>query len=151
VFDRCTDLGLAPGFADLDFLGAAWPAPDDDPHQSRLKATNLAAVWSNYRRTGSRRLIVAAVVETMNERRQLETATGGPVVICRLEASDAELAQRIHGRARESGASLTKLVARAAELSAQLTADDVSDFAINTAARTIDDIADTVLTRWQAT
>ena len=150
VFDRCTDLGLAPAFADLDFLGAAWPAPDDDPHQSRLKAANLAAVWSNSRQTGSRRLIVAGVVENLNDRRQLETATGGPVVICRLDAPDADLAQRIHGRGRESGASLTKLVARAAELSALLTADDVSDFAINTAARTIDDIADDVLIHWQA-
>ena len=150
MFDRCTDLGLAPAFADLDFLGAAWPAPENDPHQSRLKATNLAAVWSNSRKTGSRCLIVAGVVEDLNDRRQLESATGGPVMLCRLDAPDADLAQRIHGRARESGASLTNLVARAAELSAQLTANDASDFAINTAARTIDDIADEVLTHWRS-
>ncbi|MEU4294247.1 AAA family ATPase [Kribbella sp. NPDC026596] len=150
VFDRCTDLDVKPAFADLDLLGAAWPAPDDDPHQSRLKATNLAAVWSNYRRAGSRSLIIAGVVENLLERRQLEDATGGPVMICRLDAPDTELAQRIHGRARETGTGLAQLVARAAELSAQLIAEDVSDHSINTAARTIDDIADEVLTRWQA-
>ena len=148
VFDRCTDLGQAPAFADLDLLGAAWPAPDDDPHQSRLKATNLAAVWSNYVQAGSKRLIVAGVVENQRERRQLEEATGGPVVICRLDAPDAELAQRIHSRAREAGADLTNLVARASELSAQLVADDVSDYSINTAGRTIDDVAAAVLTHW---
>lgn len=149
VFDRCTDLGLNPAFADLDLLGAAWPAPDDDPHQSRLKATNLAAVWSNYVRAGSRLLIVAGVVESPGERRQLERAIGGAVVICRLDAPDAELAQRIHHRARESGTHLAKLVARASELSAQLVADDVSDYSVSTAGSTIDDVADNVLADWQ--
>jgi hypothetical protein len=149
VFDRCTDLGEDPAFADLDLLGAAWPAPEDDPHQSRLKATNLAAVWSNYRQAGSRRLIVAGVVENRAERRQLEEATGGPVVICRLDAPDTELAQRVHGRARESGDDLANLVARASELSAQLVAVDVSDYSVGTADRTIDDVADEVLARWQ--
>lgn len=149
VFARYTDLGQDPAFADLDLLGAAWPAPDDDPHQSRLKATNLAAVWSNYRQAGSRQLIVAGVVENLGERRQLEEATGGSVVICRLDAPDIELAQRIHGRFREVGADLAKLVARASELSAQLVADDVSDYSVATAGRTIDDVADDVLAHWQ--
>ena len=149
VFDRCTELGQDPAFADLDLLGAAWPAPDDDPHQSRLKATNLEAVWSNYQQVGSKRLILAGVVENERERRQLEEATGGPVVICRLAASDAELAQRIHDRGREDGADLANLVARAAELAAQLGADDISDYLVNTAERTVDDIAAEVLARWQ--
>ena len=147
VFDRCTSLGLNPAFADLDLLGAAWPAPDDDPRQSRLKATNLAAVWSNYLQAGSRRLIVAGVVENLVERRLLETAAQGPTLICRLDAPDAELAERIHGRARDSDEA--KIVARAAELSAQLAADDVSDFSVHTGGRTIDDVADEVLTFWQ--
>jgi guanylate kinase len=149
VFDRCTDLALDPAFVDLDLLGAAWPAPDDDPHQSRLKATNLAAVWSNYVRAGSRRLIIAGVVENLRERRQLEEATGGPVVICRLDAPDTELAQRIHRRDREGGDSLDQLIRRASELSAQLAADDTNDYAINTAGRSVDDVADEVLTSWQ--
>ena len=149
VFDRCTDLGLDPAFADLDLLGAAQPAPCDDPHQSRLKAANLAAVWSNYLRAGSRRLIVAGVVENLAERRQLEEATGGPILICRLDAPDTELAQRIRGRGREGGSDLANLVARASELSAQLVADDVSDFSVCTASRTIDEVTDDVVAHWQ--
>ncbi|WP_406047450.1 AAA family ATPase [Kribbella sp. NBC_00889] len=148
VFDRCTDLGQDPAFVDLDLMGAAWPAPEDDPHQARLKATNLAAVWSNYRAAGSRRLIIAGVVEDQGERKLLEVATGGAVVICRLEAPDDELAQRILGRGRESGADVAKLAARAAELSAQLAAHDVSDYPVGTAGRTIDEVADEVLARW---
>ncbi|MEU8221464.1 hypothetical protein [Kribbella sp. NPDC048915] len=149
VFDRCIDLDLAAGFADLDLLGAAWPAPGDDPHQSRLKATNLAAVWSNYVRAGSRRLIVAGVVEDAAERNQLEDATGVAVVICRLSAPDADLAQRIRDRARETGDNLDKLIHRAAELSGQLAASDISDYTVNTTNRTIDEVADDVLERWQ--
>jgi len=147
VFDRCTSLGLDPAFVDLDLLGAAWPAPEDDPHQSRLKAANLAVVWSNYLQAGSRRLIVAGVVENLVERQQLEAATRGPVLICRLDAPDAELAQRIHGRGRDSDAD--KLVARASELSAQLAAADVSDFSVRTGGRTVDDVTDEVLSVWQ--
>lgn len=148
VFDRCTDLDQAPAFADLDLLGAAWPAPTDDPYQSRLKAANLAAVWSNYRQAGSRRLIIAGVVESVDERRLLEEATGGAVVICRLDASDAELAQRIQGRGREEGADLTRLISRAAELSAQFAAADVSDYSVSTDGRSTEEVAAEVLARW---
>ncbi|WP_427887967.1 AAA family ATPase [Kribbella sp. GL6] len=148
VFDRCIDLELAPAFADLDLLGAAWPPPADDPHQARLKATNLALIWSNYRAAGHRRLIVAGVVETPAERELLETSVGGPVVICRLDASDAELADRIRHRGRETGDGVDHLVRRASELSAQLTADDISDYVVSTADRTIDAVADQVLKRW---
>ena len=146
VFDRCTDLGQDPAFVDLDLLGAAWPAPADDPHQSRLKAANLAVVWSSYRAAGSRRLIIAGVVETSGERRQQEEATGGPVMICRLTAPDADLAERIRDRGRD--ADVEKLVARAAELSAQLVAQDVSDFSVGTAGRDVDEVADEVFGRW---
>jgi broad-specificity NMP kinase len=145
VFTRATDLGQNPAFVDLDLLGAAWPAPDDDPHQSRLKAANLAVVWSNYQAVGSRRLIIAGVVEDSAERLQLEEATGGPVVICRLDASDDVLAQRIRDRGREGGDDLEKLVARAVELSAQLV---VQDFSVGTTGRSVDDVVDEVLAGW---
>jgi hypothetical protein len=148
VFDRCIDLGQAPAFADLDLLGAAWPAPADDPYNARMKAANLAAVWANYQRAGSQRLIVAGVVESVDERRLLEEATGGAVLICRLDAPDTELAQRIQRRGREEGDELTRLAARAAELSAQLAADDVSDFSVGTGGRSTDEVAVEVLARW---
>ncbi|MGW7683594.1 hypothetical protein ACWGID_22850 [Kribbella sp. NPDC054772] len=149
VFDRCIDLDLAPAFADLDLLGAAWPAPDDDPHHSRLKAANLAVVWSNYVKAGSRRLIIAGVVEDLHELQQLEHATEGPVVLCRLDAPDAELAQRIHNRGRESEHNVNQLITRACELSTQLATNDISNCVVKTAARTIDEVADEVLDRWR--
>ncbi len=74
VFDSLTDSGDEPGFIDLDLMGAAWPAPDDDPHQSRLKATNAAAVWANYVAGGSLLLVIAGVVETTADRELLSRA-----------------------------------------------------------------------------
>jgi hypothetical protein len=147
VFDRCIDLGLDPAFVDLDLLGAAWPPPDDDPHHARLKATNLAAVWSNYREAGSRQLIIAGVVENHEERLQLEDATGGPVTVCRLTAPDTELAHRIRHRGREDESSLLPLITRAAELSTQLTTNDISNFTIPTT-RPLDETTTQILTTW---
>lgn len=148
VFDRCIDLGLDPAFVDLDLLGAAWPPPDHDPHHARLKATNLAAVWSNYLQAGSRRLIIAGVVENHEERRQLEDAINAPVTICRLTAPNTELAHRIRHRGREDEAGLTPLITRAAELSTQLTTNDISNFTIPTATRPITEITTQILTTW---
>lgn len=148
VFSLCADGGLNPAMADLDLLGAAWPAPVDDPHQNRLKAQNLAAVWANFRAAGCRRLIVAAVVETHTEKQLLRAAVGADLLLCRLEASDEMLAQRIRSRGRDFGDDLAKLVRRAAELSAQLADDDISDIVVNTDSQTIESVARDVLTTW---
>jgi ribose 1,5-bisphosphokinase PhnN len=91
---------------------------------------------------------VAGVVESAEERRLLEDATGGPVLICRLDASDAELALRIERRGREEGDDLVRLAARAAELSAQLAADGLSDFSVATGGRSTGEVAGEVLARW---
>lgn len=148
VFELCLDLGQDPAFADLDLLGAASPAPVDDPYQSRLKAANLAAVWANYQQAGSQRLIVAGVVESLAERQLLEEATGGAVVICRLDAPDDDLALRIRRRGREEGDEVARMIARAAELSAQLAADGISDYSVATGGRSTGEVAVEVVAGW---
>lgn len=145
VFRLWTAAGLDPAMVDLDLLGAAWPAPSDDPHQSRLKAANLAAVWANYRATGSRRLVVAAVVESEDELSLLTEAVGSSIIVCRLHATPEVLAERITARSRETGGDLSKLIRRASELSSLLASQDVSDFVLDTDHRTIDDVADQVI------
>lgn len=150
VFDRCTDADDNPAFIDLDMMGAAWPAPDDDPYQSRLKARNLAAVWNNYRNVGSRRLIMAGVVESQTDQNMLAAAVGSPVIVCNLLATPAALESRIRGRGRDHGPDLEKLITRAAGLSGQLIQASVSGFAVETDDRSIDEIADEVLQHWDA-
>lgn len=148
LFSRCTSAGLDPAMVDLDLLGAAWPAPADDPHQSRLKAQNLAAVWANFQANGSRRLIVAAVVETESEKQMLRAAVGGDLLLCRLKASAGTLADRIRGRGRDVGDDMDKLTRRAAELSIQLAERDVGDLVLDTDLQTPDEVADVALTAW---
>lgn len=148
VFSRGTSAGLDLAMVDLDLLGAAWPAPADDPHQSRLKAQNLTAVWTNFQANGSRRLIVAAVVETESEKQMLRAAVGGDLLLCRLEASAGTLTDRLRGRGRDVGDDLDKLIQRAAELSIQLAERDVSDLVIDTDLPSPDEAAEVVLAAW---
>lgn len=145
VFKQWTDSGFDPAMVDLDLLGAARPAPAEDPHQVRLKTRNLEAVWANFRAGGSRCLILAAVVESDQDRELIRAAVGGRVVVCRLHASDATLASRIAARARESGNDLGTLIRRAADLSEQLSAQDVSDFVVDGDLDSADQVADRVL------
>lgn len=148
VFSRAADRGEAPGLADLDLLGAAWPAPEDDPFQHRLKARNLAAVWSNFHETGSRCLIVAAVIETQAELDLLASAVGADAYLCRLTASTGTLADRIRDRGREFGDDLAKLVRRSAELSELLASHDVSDLVVDTEGCQVGEVADMLLAAW---
>ena len=60
VLSRATELDEAPAMADLDLLDAAWPAPEDDPFQHRLKASNLAAVEGAQPRLNQTTLTTAA-------------------------------------------------------------------------------------------
>lgn len=149
VFSRAAERDEAPALADLDLLGAAWPAPEDDPFQHRLKARNLAAVWSNFRETGSRCLVVAAVIETKDELEMLGSAVGAEVFLSRLTASDDTLADRIRGRGREFGNDLAKLVRRSAELSTLLSRHDVSDLVVDTEGRQVGEVADLLLAAWR--
>jgi len=148
VFSRCTSEGLDPAMVDLDLLGAAWPVPASDPHQFGLKLQNLAAVWANYRAGGSRRLVVAAVVETLAEKQMLQSAVEADLLLCRLEASEKTLVERIHRRGRDAGGDLDKLIRRASELSALLSEQDVSDLVLETDGRAADEVAEVLLRSW---
>lgn len=149
VFSRAAERDEAPAMVDLDLLGAAWPAPEDDPFQHRLKARNLAAVWANFRETGSRCLVVAAVIETSAELEMLGSAVDSDVFLCRLTASDDTLADRIRARGREFGDDLSKLVERSSVLSELLSRHDVADVAITTDGRPVGEVADSLLAAWR--
>ena len=73
-----------------------------------------------------------------------------PVVICRLAASAQVLEQRIRERGRDHGADLVKLIRRAEELQTQLADHDVAEFVVETADRSVDEIASNVLDRWNS-
>ena len=81
--------------------------PISAPAQGAQPRRGLA----DFRETGSRCLIVPAVIETSAELDMLESAVGADVFMCRLTAPDHTLADRIRDRGREFGDDLPKLEA----------------------------------------
>jgi hypothetical protein len=145
VFDQLVYQGDHPALVDLDLLGACWPVPDDDPHNERLKAVNLGAMWQNFRRAGARCLIAAGVIESRETLRMYADAVpGSSPNLCRLTAGDDELRSRITLRGRERGDGLEKLHRRAVQLSRDLERGDRADFCVDTDGRSISDVADLV-------
>lgn len=146
IFDRLVDNGDSPALADLDLLGASWPVPADDPHNERMRAANLAAVWANYQAAGSRCLIVDGVIESRKHREAYEAAIPQAIaVLCRLEAGNEQLGSRIVRRGRERGDGIAKLTHRAIELSALLERDDGAELTVDTNGRDVAQVADQIL------
>ncbi|WP_225804311.1 AAA family ATPase [Streptomyces sp. NK15101] len=84
-----------------DFMGQAHPAPEGDPHRSKITERNLAALWSNYAGLGYRRLIYTNTVSVLAENEGMFLrAMGADVRIVRvlLTASDATARERLTGR-----------------------------------------------------
>jgi len=48
----------------LDQMGMCYPAPDDDPHNHRVKSHNLGIITSGYRDAGATRPVVTGAVTT---------------------------------------------------------------------------------------
>ena len=136
--------GLPCAFIDLDWLGQALPAPDDDPYNNRLILENLAAVWPNYQRRGLRRLVAARVVEDPADRERFSKALGGAeVTICHLTASESERRRRLE--ARELDPQWRDwFLRRTAELATSLEAGRVYDFTVENDDRTPTESAELV-------
>ncbi|MFF4948012.1 hypothetical protein ACWC2K_29220 [Streptomyces chattanoogensis] len=84
-----------------DYLGQAHPAPEGDPHRSKLTERNLTAVWSNFAELGYRRLIYTNTVSVLPESAGIfQRAMGSDVRIVRvlLTASDVTAGARLTGR-----------------------------------------------------
>ncbi len=141
------EAGIAHALVDMDALRGCSPAPVDDPFHIQLGLRNLAAVWTNYRDAGARRLILADVVESRAEVAGYRAAVpGARVVVVRLRAPVPVLVRRLEGR--ETGASLDWHCRRAAELAEQMEASAVEDILVDTEGVSIGAIAAEILSRW---
>ncbi|MGO2660612.1 AAA family ATPase [Mycetocola reblochoni] len=54
---------------DVDWLRRAWPAPAHDPFRAGLARENMRAIATNVRREGAQVLVVATVVESVDQLR----------------------------------------------------------------------------------
>ena len=93
---RTLRAGLTAGYVDLDQVGFVSPGRADDPHQHRLKARNLAAMWQTYR---ARHVVATGQVQDeASFRRYTDALPAATITLCRLHASPADLTWRIVSR-----------------------------------------------------
>ncbi|MEU4222596.1 AAA family ATPase, partial [Actinoplanes sp. NPDC026623] len=104
VAQRSRRAGHMTGFVDLQQIGFLGAGPGTDPDNHRLKAANLAAVWSGFHAYGARRLVVVGSVERPSQvRRYAEALPAAGMALCRLHASPGPLRDRIRRRGRGEG------------------------------------------------
>lgn len=125
---------------DMDALAGTFPRPPDDPFGNALALENLAAVWTNAKRYGSRNLIVARVMEAADDVAALSQAVGIPApVVCLLTACNNTLLKRVRQRERGSGRAWHEN--RAVVLSEILERAALEDFCVATDNRPVAEIA----------
>lgn len=102
--DACRDRTAA--YIDLGQLGFLRPTPENDPHNHRLRAANLAALWSIYRVAGAACLVMSGSIESADSVRHYRSALPeAQLILCRLRARREAIEQRIFQR-REGGGPL---------------------------------------------
>lgn len=132
---------------DFDQLTACYPRPaDDDRWGTKLGLMNLAALWTNYERSGARRLLIARVLESRSELDGFRAAVpGADILVVRLRAAPETLRSRV--RQRGPGRGMEWHLRRAVELAPLMDTQRVEDVLVETDGRDAMNIARDVLLR----
>ncbi|WP_430332914.1 AAA family ATPase [Rhodococcus sp. ACT016] len=138
--------GQPHALIDLDYLRTCWPAPENDPFNFALELANLTSVVDNYRRAGIEHLILVGVAETADAVEKYREATHSPdLLMCRLTAQPAIVAERLRRRHRDDPAGLDWHLARATELASILDAAEIDDVVLDTTSAGPTDVARSVM------
>lgn len=154
IFQQVYRSGIKAGFMDFDQFGLCYPSPADDPHNHRVKAQNLGAVWPAYRMAGARCLVAVGGLTS----RETVLCYAGQVpdtelTLCRLRATPEQLTERVFRRGLGRGpvipgppptTSKQQLAAMAAEAireAGELDAADFADLCIDTDDHTVAQVA----------
>ena len=148
IADLLDAAGKSHAAIDMDTLRWAMTGKDapPDPFNAALGLRNLAAIIPNYRAVGVERFILMDVVETETGKFSYQQAIPQlSVQVVRLRASLETCHTRLEQR--ETGTSLEWHKNRAAELIAIMEARQLQDILIETDNRTVESIAQEILTR----
>lgn len=139
--------GVPGAVVDVDWLRRSWPAPPGDPFRAAQALENLHALASTFRRDGAAVLVVASVVEDVDELRRHRTATSAANLLhVRLTADPAVVAARLSARHRDDDAALRWHLERHPELARTL--DDAGfrdELRLDTTHRTPAEVAQEIL------
>jgi hypothetical protein len=145
IGDALQAQGVPHAVIDLDEIRRFWPTPADDPFGFEVELRNLRPLAANYVASGARRLVLAGVCETRDDRLRYEVTMGLPLVVCRLHASLPVLRARLELRHVNDPVGLRWHLGRAGQLDAILDAADVADFQLEVDSRSPHDVAAEIL------
>jgi adenylylsulfate kinase len=91
--------GVPRAVVDIDAVRQLWPSPPDDPFQQSIAVANVSAVARNYREAGASRLVLAGVVESMEDLDGLRQAVAPwELAVCRSVVDPEVAAHRLRSR-----------------------------------------------------
>jgi adenylylsulfate kinase-like enzyme len=150
--------GRRAALIDLQQIGFLEPASADDPDNHRLKARNLAAMWSTLRTDGTDCLVIVGAVDEPDQiRTYTDALPAATFTLIRLQAGRDQLAERIARRGAGEGprlpgdrlygrdaADLARVADRAAADTVRLAHTGIGDVVIDTDELTIDETTNAV-------
>ena len=111
-----------------------------------LAIANLIAVWTNFYAAGVRRLILARIIESMDDIEQFSSAIpNAQVTVCLLQASEDMIQQRITGR--ESGSARSFLLSVTASIGERIATLDLPGIRVDNGQRPLNEVAREILGR----
>ncbi|HEY3558638.1 MAG TPA: ATP-binding protein [Kribbella sp.] len=139
--------GIPGAVIDVDWLRRSWPAPADDPFQTTLALENLQVIAANFRRVGAHVLVVAGVIETLDELKRTATALGSDRLLhVRLIAEPDAVLPRLTRRHDDDDAALQWHTQRHPELARILDQAGFTDeLLIDTTYKSADEVAQEIL------
>jgi hypothetical protein len=139
-----SEAGIPHAVADLAVIGARWPPSAGDRWNEELIHANLACMWRNFRRAGTRRLLLCRVLEARSLlRRVAEAVPGADITVVRLRAPRELVRARIV--AREAGRDPQWYLDTAAYLFDRLEHAGVEDHVVDNDDRPLAQVAADVL------
>ncbi|WP_351235375.1 hypothetical protein [Streptomyces sp. NPDC002133] len=140
-----TDVAVPNAVIDLDWLRQSWPAPAGDRFNFGMMLRNLRSIAGNYRAAGAVRLILAGVVEDMDDRKQCGDAVGIELSVCRLQVELPVVHQRLSRRHENEPEALRWHLDRSGELAGILDRARVDDFTVDATTRSVGEVATAVI------
>lgn len=126
--------------------------PNKTPDFNRsLAVANLSAVWGNFYAAGVRRLILARIIESVDDLDQFSAAIpNAAVTVCLLQVPAEMIQERLIGR--EAGSAQAFLLTVTSRIAGKIATLDLPGFCVDNDQRPLDAVAREVLqlARWPA-
>ncbi|OMH32572.1 AAA family ATPase [Tersicoccus sp. Bi-70] len=141
--DEVMQRGIPGAVIDVDWLRRSWPSPPSDPFRTALALENMQAIAANFRRAGARLLVVATVVETIDELERTAAALAVRRMLhVRLTASPDAVLSRLTRRHNDDEAALRWHAQRHPELADILDrAGFTNDLRVDTTDKSVANVA----------